>query len=188
MRSLYLVFILSISIDFWTSGEVSFKLTAVPWPCNLLILLLHSPSSLGERFAKPRNTALVPNCSRQWVGTGEGLQEFGLYTTYLKLVVSWKLVHLLHPSFTYMLNYPHILKEHIYKSPFSLAWNEYGRERPQYQHWEIEWHFPAWWVARKMTALWKSDLYSYLNFCEFPIIISWRYMDLIIMNKWNILW
>lgn len=72
---------------------------------------------------------------------------------------------------------------YIYQSLFSLAWNEYGHERPQYQHWEIEWHFPAWWVARKMTALRKSDLYSYLNFCAFPIIISWRYTDLIGKNE-----
>lgn len=37
-----------------------------------------------------------------------------------------------------MLNYPRILKKRIYQSPFYLAWNEHGWERPQHKHSEID--------------------------------------------------
>ena len=45
-------FLSFISTNIRISGEVTFKFAAAPQPCNSLILL-HSPLSLRERFAKP---------------------------------------------------------------------------------------------------------------------------------------
>ena len=84
------------------------------------------------------------SCSRQQFGTIR-LQEFCLYTIYLKLVASWKHVCLLSHLYVCvcvcvcvpiknLLKHPHILKKHVYRSHWCLAWNKPRCVKPQYRH------------------------------------------------------